>query len=100
MNVLSSAILIGLTASVILGSIYFRVWLGRRDLRGYLFVSIAAFASAACAAFELSLMAASTPGAYAELVQWMHVPVSLVFFSTLFFIRSTLNAGRQWLMFS
>ena len=73
------------------------VWLRRRTAWTNLLISVMAAATAVTAFCELSMMMAETPQEYGHTMQWIHVPLWVIFISLVLFTRTYLHAGRQWL---
>jgi PAS domain S-box-containing protein len=84
-------------ASLTLACIHLVVWLRRRTEYGHLLFSALALSAAAFGWFELSLMRASTPAAYAEMLKWAQVPLTAVVLSIVGFVHFYLGTGRAWL---
>ena len=84
-------------ACLTLGLVHLYVWHKQRSQYSSLLFFVLAVSVAACAAFELSLMRARTPEAYAVALRWAHVPLSLVIVSIVGFVYFYFNAGRVWL---
>ena len=85
------------SACLTLGLVHLYVWHKQRSQYSSLLFFVLAVSVAACAAFELSLMRAQTPEAYATALRWGHVPLSLVILSIVGFVYFYFNAGRVWL---
>lgn len=84
-------------ASLTLGLVHLLAWFRQRSLPAHLMFSIAGGSVAAAAIFELLMMRAETPAAYAGLLRWAHVPVALLAISLVGFVLLRFNAGRPWL---
>src|SRR5262245_32993955 len=87
-------------ASLLLALIHFVVWLRQHDQYGHLLFSALALSAATFAGFELLLMRASTPAAYAELLKWAHIPLAAFILSIVGFVRLYLGTGRLWLAYT
>lgn len=74
-----------------------QVWIRRRTAWTNLLISVMAAATAVTAFCELSMMMAETPQEYGHTMQWIHVPLWVIFISLVLFTRTYLHAGRQWL---
>jgi two-component system sensor kinase FixL len=85
------------SAALTLALVHLLVWRKQRSQYAYLWFFALATSVAACAAFELSLMRATTPAGYATTLRWAQVPVSLTFCSIVGFGYFYLDAGRAWL---
>jgi len=87
-------------SSLTLGVIHLFVWFKQRAQYAHLLF----FALAACAtafgAFELALMQASSPGAYAATLRWAHVPLAMFVLAMVWFVYFHFGAGRLWLAWS
>ncbi|MEO8507601.1 MAG: hypothetical protein ABI593_08235, partial [Betaproteobacteria bacterium] len=68
-------------ASLTLGLIHLLVWFKGRSRYAHLAFFVLATAVATFSVFELSVMRASSPIAYATAVRWAHVPLAVVVLS-------------------
>lgn len=84
-------------SSLTLGLIHLLVWTRQRNRPANLMFSLAAGSVAVLAVFELLLMKAQSPAAYAGLLRWAHVPVALLAISLVGFVLLHFRAGRAWL---
>jgi PAS domain S-box-containing protein len=84
-------------ASLTLAAVHALVWVRQRAALEHLFFSVGAAAAAVLAILELALMHSQTPAEYGAILRWMHVPVSAIAISIVWFIRFYLRAGRSWL---
>lgn len=84
-------------ASLTLGLVHLLVWLRQQNQPAHLMFGLAAGSVAVLAIFELLLMRAQTPAAYAGLLRWAHVPVALLVISLVGFVVLHFRAGRPWL---
>ena len=85
-------------ASLVLGAIHFFIWLKQRQQPGHLLFSIVATSVASLAILEMLMLHATTPGQYAMLLRWSHVPITIFALGLLWFVRLELRAGRYWLL--
>src|SRR5262249_20161914 len=87
-----------LVASACLTLSVMHLMIGIRQRRGatLLFV-MTSLAVVAIAGFELALMRSETPREFGVLVRWIHVPIWVIFVTTILFVRRELGAGRPWL---
>lgn len=83
--------------SLTLGMVHLLVWLRQRDQRAHLMFGLAAGSIAILAIFELLMMRAQTPTAYADLLRWAHMPVALLVISLVGFVLLHFRTGRLWL---
>lgn len=98
MNVVSTAIYISLVLCVVLGAVYLRIWLSRRDRLAYLYFSICSFMVSAYGVAELNLMRSPTVDEYLFALRWGHIPALAALVSIALFIRHFLNAGHAWIL--
>ena len=88
------------SASLTLGFIYLYIWARDRRRIDYLLYSITVAALACFAFVEYSLMTARTAEEYAALARWGHLPPFVFIVALAFFIRTHLQAGRWWLLWT
>jgi two-component system sensor kinase FixL len=86
-------------ACLAVGFIHAAVGMKGRAERAHSAFSVVAFSYAAIIVCELLLMHAQTPGQFAAIMRWTHVPVSIAMVSTIVFLRIYLRAGRSWLAY-
>src|SRR5206468_3325270 len=55
---------------------------------------------AAFSAFELSMMGAQSPAAYAAALRWAHIPLCVIGLSIIAFVHFYFDAGRLWLAYA
>jgi len=72
-------------------------WVKLRDAWVNLAFALCAASVASIAVFELLAMRAQTPVEWAHVLRWAHVPVAILVFSLVWFIRLYLQAGSAWL---
>lgn len=84
-------------ASLTIGAIHLFVWIEDKAQSAHLLFFALAASTTAFAAFELALMQAPSPDAYAATLRWAHVPGALLALSIIWFVRFHFNAGRLWL---
>jgi PAS domain-containing protein len=82
---------------VTLAAIHLPVWWRNRDAAATLSFAVAALATAAIAGFELLMLKAATPAAYADAARWIHVPIAVFLVAIAGFAYNYLEAGRRWL---
>ena len=87
-------------ASLTLALIHLVVWLRQRAAYGhFLFFGLAASASV-FAAFELLLMRAPSPQAYADILRYAQIPLACFVLSIVGFVHFYLESGRAWLAYA
>lgn len=84
-------------ASATLASIYLLIWFHQRNRPAYLAFAVTALSLAAIAIFELLLMRAQTPGEYAALLRWSHVPITTLVLGMIAFLMLQFGAGNRYL---
>lgn len=84
-------------ACATLGLIHLLLWSRQDGEATHLWFAITAFAVGSFSATELMLMQARTPGDYAMLLRWLHVPGAIMFVSLAVFVRLRFDASRAWL---
>jgi C4-dicarboxylate-specific signal transduction histidine kinase/type III secretory pathway component EscS len=84
-------------ACITLAVVHVMVWLSNRSAWANLLFALTALGVAALAGIEVGMMTTATPGQYATLLRWYHVPIWIVILSLVGFIRLHLRAGRVWL---
>src|SRR5262245_27348180 len=84
-------------AILALALIHLVVWVRQRREYGHLLFFTFALSAAVFAWFELLLMRASTPAAYAEILKWAHIPLTAFVLSIVGFVHFYLGTGRRWL---
>lgn len=87
-------------ACLLLSVIHIFIWSKQRQLHGHLLFSIIALSAAALAVLEIMMLHVATPGDYAALMRWAHLPITTFILSTLAFVWVDLKAGRYWLLAS
>ena len=87
-------------ASFTLGAIHLTLCFQRRRRLMHLLFVTAAFGLGGYALFERALMQAETGAEYGQLLRWAHVCVWLVLIPLALFVRSYLQTGRTWLLWS
>jgi two-component system, LuxR family, sensor kinase FixL len=87
-------------ACLTVASVHLLVWLRARDAWTNLLLSNCAISAAVIVGFDVAMMHAQTPGQYAAILRWIHVPLSWGLVSVVFFARQYLGVGRTWLMWS
>lgn len=88
-----------IAACLTLGVVHLYVWHKQRSEYGSLLFFALAVAAASVGAFELSMMRADTPQAYATALRWAHVPLAVGILALVGFVRFYLGAGRDWLAY-
>ena len=89
-----------IAASLMLGVVHLFVWQKQRSQYAHLLFFVLAASAAAYGAFELVLIEAQTPTSFAATVRWAHVPLAMVVFSIVGFVRFYFDAGRLWLVYA
>jgi signal transduction histidine kinase len=84
------------SACLTLSVMHLMIGLRQRHSSNVLF-AVTSLAVVAIAAFELALMHSRTPEAYGSLVQWIHVPIWVLYVTVILLVRTSLKAGRPWL---
>jgi len=87
-------------ACVTLAAAHLPVWWRNREGRASLAFAMAAICTAALAFCEMAMMHAQTPAAYAAVLRWAHLPVTLLLVALAAFTYLYLDAGRPWLALS
>ncbi|HOM13222.1 MAG TPA: PAS domain S-box protein [Rubrivivax sp.] len=85
-------------AGLTLGLIHLFVWARQRARLDFLVFFVLATAAAAFGAFELQMMRAATPAAWATAVRASHVPLALFVVATAVFVRLHFGTGRLGLL--
>jgi len=84
-------------ASLTLGVVHLFVWFKQRSQVAHLLFFALAASATAFGVFELAMMHAPSPSAYAETLRWAHVPLAMFVLSIVWFVRFHFGAGRLWL---
>ena len=84
------------SACLTLAVMHLMIGIRQRRAASLLFV-MTSLAVVAIAGFELALMQSDTPREFGLLVRWIHVPIWVLYVTTLLFVRRELGAGRTWL---
>jgi PAS domain S-box-containing protein len=100
MNWVEIAWIMMVSASLTLGAIHLLVWLRQRTQYTYLWFFVLASSAAAFGVFELAMMNAETPAAYAGLLRSAQVALFVFATSLVAFVHFFFNAGRAWLAFA
>jgi two-component system, LuxR family, sensor kinase FixL len=87
-------------ASLTLGVIHLFVWLKQRSQYAHLLFFALAISATAFGAFELAMMRAQSPGAWAATLRWAQVPLTMVVLSIVWFVHFYFDAGRLSLAYS
>lgn len=87
-------------ASLTLGVIHLFVWFKQRSQYAHLLFFALAASATAFGAFELALMQAPSPDAYAATLRWAHVPLAMFVLAMVWFVYFHFGAGRLWLAWS
>jgi two-component system, LuxR family, sensor kinase FixL len=87
------------SACLTLGLVHLYVWYKQRSQYGSLLFFVLASSIAAVGAFELSMMRAGAPEAYASALRWAHVPLTAGILALVGFVRLYLGSGRAWLAY-
>ena len=95
---LSTIILAGMLACIMLGAIYLRIWFHDRPRLALLFFSLTAISLVFYAAGELSMMHAAATSDFVRAIYWAHIPTWASHVTFLLFVWFYLNAGRTWLL--
>ena len=85
------------SASLTLGVVHLFIWRKQKSQHAHLLFFVLAASIAACAAFELSMIRATSPQGYASALRWAHVPLVIAVLSMVGFVRHYFAAGRSWL---
>ena len=86
-------------ACLTLGLLHLYVWHRLHQYDSLLFFLVA-FSIAVFSGFELAILNASTPEAYAIAVRWAHVPITIVILSMIAFVHFNFGSGRAWLLYA
>ncbi|MBN8508675.1 MAG: PAS domain S-box protein [Burkholderiales bacterium] len=86
------------SASLTLGLIHLFVWTRQRERLDFLVFFVLAAAAAVFGAYELQMMRANTPQAWAAAVRAGHVPLAVVVVAIAVFVRLHFAAGRTGLL--
>lgn len=81
-------------ASLTLGLIHLFVWVRQRERLDFLVFFVLAAAAAAWGSFELQMMRAPTPAAWAAAVRFGHVPLAIFVVGSALFVRLHFGTGR------
>jgi PAS domain S-box-containing protein len=84
-------------ASLVLGLVHGLVWLSQRRLHVHLALAIAAFAVAALILLEMVALQTTAPRTLAELIRWMHLPVTVVVVAMVYVVHVSFGYGARWL---
>lgn len=84
-------------ASATLALIHLLIWFRQKDRLAYLAFAVTAMSLAAIAIFELQMMRAQTPGEYATLLRWTHVPITTLVLGIIAFLMLQFGAGNRLL---
>ena len=87
-------------ACVTLALVHLVIWFKQPERRAHLAFSMTAISVAAITPFELLMARAQTVGQFGSAVRWAHVPVALVVFSVVWFLRLHFRTGRLWLAYA
>jgi len=85
------------SACLTLAAIHLLIWSMNRAAWANLLFSLSALATAALAGCEYWMMRAQTPAEYATALRWHHIPIWVIFVTTVGFVLVHLRAGRRWL---
>ncbi len=85
------------SACLTLALMHVCIWCQQRDAWANLLFALTAVATAALAGFELAMMRAEMPAAFASALRWGHLPVWVIVVSLVGFVQLYLRAGRPWL---
>src|SRR5208283_131489 len=85
------------SACLTLAAIHLLIWSMNRAAWANLLFSLSALATAALAGCEYWMMRAQTPAEYATALRWHHIPIWVIFVTTVGFVLVQLRAGRRWL---
>jgi two-component system sensor kinase FixL len=80
-----------------LAAAHLPVWWRNRESGASLAFAMAAICTAGLAFCELAMLHAQTPAAYAAVLRWAHLPVTLLLLALAAFTYLYLRAGRPWL---
>jgi PAS domain S-box-containing protein len=86
------------SASLTLGLIHLFVWVRQRERLDFLVFFVLATSAAAFGAFELRMMHASTPPAWAAALRAAHVPLAIFVVALAVFVRLHFGTGRIGLL--
>lgn len=84
-------------ASFTLGVIHFGIWVRQRNESAHLIFSVAAASVACLSISELFLMRSTSPGEYASVLRWSHVPIATLVLSLVGFVQIQFRPGSIWL---
>jgi len=97
MNWIDVCLTVMAAACLTLASIHLLIWNRQRQEAAHLSFAIAGYSVALIGMFELMLMHAGSPQAYALLMRWAHLPIAILMIALVAFVRLHLRAGRPWL---
>ena len=100
MNWVQIAWIVMSAASLTLGVIHLFVWLKQRSQSAHLLFFALAISATAFGAFELAMMRAQSPAAWAATLRWAQVPLTMVVLSIVWFVHFYFDAGRLSLAYS
>src|SRR5262245_16067991 len=81
--------------SLMLAFVYLSIWVRQRRLGVYLTFAVCSLSAAVIAIVELFLMRASTPESWAQLLRWLHVPLTALVIGLVVFVRLQFRASRR-----
>lgn len=87
-------------ACIALALVHLVAWLKRPARLADALFAVCAFAIAAISVMESMTMRAASAAQYVELVRWSQIPVSVLIFAVMGFVRVRLGAGRPWLAYT
>ena len=85
------------SASLTLAVIHLFVWFKQTSQYAHLLFFALAVSATAFGGFELAMMHAPSPAAYAAMLRWAHVPLAMFVLAIVWFVRFHFGAGRLWL---
>lgn len=100
MHWLTHALSVTAVACITLGLVHLFVWIKQPARRVHLVFFILAVSVAALTPFEWVMVRAQTTTQYGFAVRWLHVPVTLIVISLVWFISLYFGTGRRWLALS
>lgn len=88
------------TTCLTLGAVHLFAWQFNRTQYASLLFFVMAASVAVCGVFELRMMNAQAPEAYAEALRWAHIPISATVLSMVAFLRLYLKSGSTPLAYT
>ena len=83
-----------------LAAVHLLVWFKQPAGRAHLAFALTAIFVAAITPIELLMVRAQTVGQFGTAIRWLHLPVTLLTFSLVWFVWLHFRTGRLWLAFA